>query len=70
MTEPNGQWTEVPGAKFERDHLYESQATAFLDAINGVGPIPCTLDEGVQTLKTTLAVLSSIEKGYQEKPKA
>ena len=37
------------------------QAGLFLDAVEGGPPPPCSIDEGLQTLRVNLAALKSIE---------
>ncbi len=59
MNEPGGQWHDEPRPPLERDDLFVLQANAFLDAIDTIVPPPCTLDEGLQTLRVNLAVLES-----------
>jgi len=59
MTEPAGTWHEQSIDPVERDMPFLRQANAFLDAVEGKRPPPCTLDEGVQTLRVNLAALQS-----------
>jgi len=57
-------WTEhLPGGALDRDSPFIRQADAFLDAIEGRSPPPCTLEEGLQTLRVNLAILESIDSG-------
>lgn len=42
-----------------RDQVYTRQAEVFLDALAGVGPVSCTLDEAEQSLRVNLAMLES-----------
>jgi predicted dehydrogenase len=58
---PGTKWTEEPGEMLDRDGPFVLQAHAFLDAVEGKRPIPCSLDEGVQTLRVNLAALASLE---------
>ena len=59
QTDPAGEWTDVPLAPLERDELFVAQAQAFLDACAGHRPVPCSLDDGLQTLRVNLAALDS-----------
>jgi len=61
--ENGGEWSVERTDKFERDDFYILQANAFLDHLAGGGPAPCSLAAGLQTLKATLAIKESIEKG-------
>lgn len=63
LMEPNGQWNEQRQEDGGRDALFIAQAHTFLDAVDGNGPIHCTLDEGLQTLRVNLAALASAETG-------
>jgi predicted dehydrogenase len=63
LTEPNGQWSEQRQEDGGRDAPFIVQANAFLDAVEGKGPISCTLEEGLQTLRVNLAALASVETG-------
>jgi predicted dehydrogenase len=63
LTEPGGKWHDEPGAPLERDAYFIIQANAFLDAVEGKAPPPCSLEEGVQTLRVNLAALASTEQG-------
>lgn len=58
-------WTHYNEGLQERDEQFISQATAFLDAVDGKTPSPqlCTLEEGLQTLKFNLGALESVETG-------
>jgi len=62
QTEPSDTWHDEAAAKLERDTLFTLQAESFLNAIEGVHPPLCALDEGVQTLRVNLAILKSIEE--------
>ena len=44
---------------FERDALYIAQAERFLDAAQGTAAVPCSLEDGLQTLRVNLAALAS-----------
>jgi len=63
MHAPGNDWHDAPGRVMERDALYIAQAEAFLDALDGDSPVPCTLNEGEQTLRVNLAALESAETG-------
>lgn len=62
LDKPDGEWRDTTFAPVERDDPYISQANAFLDAIEGKGPIRCTLEEGIQTLKVNLAALKAADE--------
>ena len=62
MTEPGNSWHDEIGQPLERDDLFVSQLTAFLDAIEyGSEPL-CNLAEGLQTLRVNLAILQSLDE--------
>jgi len=63
MTEPGGQWIDHGGAALERDTLFIRQATAFLDAADGLTPPACPLEDGIQTLRVNLRILESARTG-------
>lgn len=63
ITQPNGEWQVKTFGPLERDTLYISQADAMLDALEQKGPVRCTVDEGLQTLKVNLAALESARSG-------
>ena len=63
MVAPDEPWHEEGFANIQRDAMFVGQANAFLDAIEGRAPPMCTLEEGVQTLRSNLAALASAEKG-------
>lgn len=61
---PTEPWIEHGvAAPLDRDAPFIRQAHAFLDAIEGEAPPPCTLEEGAQTLHANLAILASIDAG-------
>jgi predicted dehydrogenase len=64
MIDPDEPWHDEPHAPQLHDTPYLTQANRFLDAVEGKysGPL-CTLDEGAQTLRATLAALASVESG-------
>lgn len=63
MTEPGGAWHDEPIPLLERDALFIAQANAFLDAVERTNPPPCSLADGVQSLRVNLAALASVESG-------
>jgi predicted dehydrogenase len=63
MSDPGGTWHEESIPPQERDTIFIAQANAFLDAVEGRGRVPCSLAEGVQTLRVNLAALASLESG-------
>lgn len=60
---PGDPWTDHGSGPLDRDGPFVRQASAFLDAVEGKSPPLCTLDEGVATLRTNLAILSSVDRG-------
>ena len=60
MIHPDEPWHDEPHEPQPRDAAFITQALRFLDAIEGHRPLPCTLDEGTQTLKVNLAALNSV----------
>jgi predicted dehydrogenase len=58
---PGEPWRDEPIAPLERDTIFIAQAEAFLDAVEGRGPFPCSIAEGFQTLRVNLAALASLE---------
>jgi len=63
LVEPGGTWHDERIPPLERDALFIAQANAFLDAVEGRAAPPCTLAEGLQTLRVNLAALASVEGG-------
>jgi len=61
MSAPEAPWVDRELALRDRDELYERQAEAFLDAVEGRGEVLCTIDEAAHTLGVTLAVLRGVE---------
>lgn len=47
----------------ERDAMFVMQAHAFLDCLESGVPVPCSLDDGLQTLRVNLAALESAKSG-------
>jgi predicted dehydrogenase len=62
MVQPNEAWHDEPNRPLSRDAGYVDQANAFLDSIEGLAPPLCSLEEGIHTLRTNLAVLASVEQ--------
>jgi predicted dehydrogenase len=60
---PGEAWQEERLPQLERDTLFIKQAESFLDALEGIRPVTCSLDEGAATLRANLAALASCEKG-------
>jgi len=60
-TEPGAPWQDEPSPAVERDEIYLRQAHRFLDAREGRAKVACTLEEGLQTLRVNLAILTSLE---------
>ena len=61
--ENGGQWTEQASFVHGRDDYYILQANAFLDLLEGKPEPLCPLADGLDTLKSTLAILRSRESG-------
>ncbi len=57
MEVPDSPWNEEPAVALERDSLFVTQANSFLDAMEQRRAPLCTFDEGLQTLRTNLAIL-------------
>lgn len=71
MHSPGGNWHEERLDPLERDTPFIAQAHAFLDAVEQQAAPPCTLPEGLQTLRVNLAALASLEQGqWQQLPSA
>jgi predicted dehydrogenase len=62
MNRPDTNWHDEIFAPIERDGQFTIQANAFLDAIEHNRPLPCTLEEGIQTLRVNLALLETADK--------
>jgi predicted dehydrogenase len=60
MTEPGESWQDEHHDTVARDTMYIAQAHAFFDAIEARALPPCTLEDGLQTLRVNLAALASI----------
>lgn len=59
MTQPDDTWHVEPSASAARDAMFIGQANRFLDALEGLAPPLCTLEEGIQSLRVNLAALAS-----------
>ncbi len=68
--EPGSPWHDEPVASMARDELFVRQAEAFLESVERISPPLCSLAEGLQTLKSTLAILRSAEAGRWEEVEA
>jgi len=62
MTRPDEPWHDEPGGQFSYDEEITHQANVFLDAMEGRVPPPCSLEEGIQTLRVNLAALASLDQ--------
>lgn len=62
-TEPNSQWTVEAEFILERDDLFQRQASAFLDYLEGHSPASCALQDADQTLRVNIAALESARTG-------
>jgi predicted dehydrogenase len=61
MIEPGGKWQDRFADVLERDTLFVRQAQSFLDAIEGLAPPLCSFNDGLQSLRVNLALLSSLK---------
>ena len=59
--EPGADWQVRDACSMERDDMFVEQAQRTLHAIEGQGPVTCTLDEARQTLRVNLAVLAAAD---------
>lgn len=59
MIEPGDHWRDEATPPLPRDAMFINQAAQFLDAIEGRASPPCSLEEGLQTLRVNLAALAS-----------
>lgn len=60
-TEPGAEWQTRDACQLERDDMFVEQARRTLQAIQGAGPVTCTLEEARQTLHVNLAVLEAAD---------
>jgi len=66
VTKPEEPWHDETFDPFARDAWFVWQANAFLDALDGRIPPPCSLEDGIQTLRVNLAALASLDQtGWQ-----
>jgi predicted dehydrogenase len=61
ITGPEDDWHDENLPPLKRDLQFVTQANSFLDAIEGKSPPVCTLDEGLQTLRVNLAILTAVD---------
>ncbi len=62
MEETDGPWIDEAYPLDDRDSWYVLNAHAFLDAVEGKSEPLCTLDEGVETLRATLAAQAAMRE--------
>ena len=62
-TEPGAEWTVEYEQQLERDDGFVAQANMFLDCLDGKNESACSLVEGLQTLRTNLAILDAANSG-------
>lgn len=60
MIQPDEPWHDEPQEELPRDAAFVTQASGFLDAIEGRSAPVCSLAEGLQTLRVNLAALASV----------
>jgi predicted dehydrogenase len=65
LTTPGEAWHDEQHPPLERDAMFIAQANQFLDAVEGLRPVACSLAEGLQTLRVNLAALASVDGGWQ-----
>ena len=63
MMHPDELWHDEPHEPQPRDAMFVTQANRFLDAVEGRTSLPCSLDDGLQTLRVNLAALASVDHG-------
>lgn len=68
MEEADTPWHDEDHPLADRDAWYVRNAHAFLDALEGKAPPLCTLTEGIQTLRTMLAVRAASQSRAWETP--
>jgi predicted dehydrogenase len=66
LVEPDGEWQEEAFPKLARDDLFVAQANHFLDVIERKASPHCSLDEGVATLNTVMAIHRAVTTGRWE----
>ncbi len=62
QTDPGDLWHNETTTQLERDSLFILQAESFLEALDGIHPPLCPLEDGIQTLRVNLAILRSIKE--------
>ncbi len=62
IKEPDSEWQVGYQETLERDTLFQRQAAAFLDYLDGSCPPLCSLAEGTQTLAVNLSILDSVDQ--------
>jgi predicted dehydrogenase len=63
ITAPGGIWEDHAFAVMGRDEWFIRQEQSFLNALDGLAPPLCSLDEAAQTLRVNLGILASAESG-------
>lgn len=63
IAEPGGKWHDKNLPALERDSLFINQANRFLDSVEHNALPACTLEEGLQTMRVSLAIMDSVESG-------
>ncbi len=66
LVEPDGEWEEEVFPALQRDDLFVAQANGFLDVIEGKASPHCSLEEGLATLQTVLAIQRAVATGQWE----
>lgn len=61
LRQPGAEWEVRASCTLERDDLFIEQARRMLQAIEGSGPVTCTIGEARQTLRVNLAVLDAAD---------
>jgi hypothetical protein len=59
MTEISGAWQRETMPPMQRDEWYVRQANHFLDALERKCEPSCSIEEALQTLRVTLAILAA-----------
>ena len=63
---PGTEWHDETVVPLERDDLFVRQAAAFLDSAEGRAPLLCPLIDGIQSLRSMLAILRAADGGRWE----
>ena len=58
---PGDDYSARKQVELERDDLFIQQSVFFLDQLEGKSPPPCSVSDGLNTLKTTLSVLDFVQ---------